>query len=171
MELKMAKQKAEEIVYELTPYCKPGFITIAGSIRRERPECKDIDIVLCPDDLWSINMVTRRLAADGRETMNGMWIRRITQKDGTGIDLYMATEATFGTLTLIRTGSVEHNVKLCSLARAKGWQLKASGEGLIDRANGRVLATNEHDIFAALGLPYVEPKDREVEFSKENKNG
>jgi DNA polymerase/3'-5' exonuclease PolX len=46
MQLKEAQQIAQKYVELLRPYCKR--IEIAGSIRRQRPEVKDIEIVCIP---------------------------------------------------------------------------------------------------------------------------
>jgi DNA polymerase/3'-5' exonuclease PolX len=52
------------------------------------------------------------------------------------IDLYLADETTYETLVLIRTGSKDHNIRLTTLSKGKGWKLKASGAGLV-RTNGK----------------------------------
>jgi DNA polymerase (family 10) len=76
------------------------------------------------------------------------------------VDLYIATDTTWPTLLLIRTGSREHNILLCSHARRLGMQLKADGSGLL--RNGEPVATeSEEDIFAALSLRYLPPERRE----------
>jgi DNA polymerase/3'-5' exonuclease PolX len=52
-----------------------------------------------------------------------------------------------------------------TLARSKGLKLSAA-EGVVDQDGfGKILAgRTEESIFAALGLAFVEPKDREVKF-------
>src|SRR6266446_3745254 len=46
------------------------------------------------------------------------------------VDIYMATEESWATLLLIRTGSAEHNIWMCARARACGGKLHADGSGL-----------------------------------------
>ena len=82
--------------------------------------------------------------ADAKRFLNGDKIKRF-QYQGTMIDLYLATEKTFGTLVLIRTGSVEHNVRLTTLAMGQGLKLKANGEGLVDRDNEKMVFENTED--------------------------
>lgn len=48
MPLAVARAVAEELVLLLAPYCTR--ISIAGSIRREKPTCKDIELVLIPKE-------------------------------------------------------------------------------------------------------------------------
>ena len=76
------------------------------------------------------------------------------------IDFYRATEQTFGTQELIRTGSAGHNVWLASYALSKGFRLKYS-EGLL-KDKVVVAGETEESIFKALGLPCPKPEEREV---------
>ena len=76
------------------------------------------------------------------------------------VDIYRATPKTWGVLTLIRTGSKEHNIKLCSRAKGMGLMLSAK-DGVV--YEGRVIASEtEEDIFKALGMDYVPPEKREL---------
>jgi len=162
MLLKEAEIKAKEIVDALSPFCKPGRIQVCGSIRRKRPTVNDLDIVLIIKDFWGFDGAVRKLAANGKINMNGSKIQRVTRSDGTLIDLYIANDDTWGTTVLIRTGSADHNKRLCTIAKSKGMELRASGEGLVDLNTEEVIAKDEQSIFAALGLKYLEPEDREV---------
>jgi DNA polymerase/3'-5' exonuclease PolX len=76
-------------------------------------------------------------------------------------------------LLLIRTGSKEHNIKLCQQAKRRGMKLHADGSGLekmlagqgheIDNSTtSRIPCPTEQSIFEALGLVYAEPWEREV---------
>lgn len=154
MKLKEAEQRSAEIVERLKPYCKQ--ILVCGSIRRKKPECKDVDIVLIPSDYFNLHSAILRL---GVCTADGPKMTRIFH-DGIQVDIYYATAETWGTLVLIRTGSAEHNIRLTTLAKKKGWQLKAGGEGLVDLKTGRKIAGDEEGIFAALGLKYLPPELR-----------
>lgn len=154
MELERAMQLANEIVKRLSPYCKK--ITVAGSIRRRKPTVNDIDIVLVPSDLWNL---THEILGLGPVRMSGMKIQRVNY-NGTQIDIYLASPETWSTLLLIRTGSVENNIRLCTLAKKKGWHLAASGDGLFDQNGQRIAGDSEESIYQVLGLPYQEPWER-----------
>jgi DNA polymerase (family 10) len=76
------------------------------------------------------------------------------------VDIYRARPETWGVLLLIRTGSIEHNIKLCSRARAMNMMLSAK-KGVIK--DGKVVASRtEEEIFKALEMDFVEPEKREV---------
>jgi len=156
MELKVAQGIAEDVVKQLSPHCER--IEVAGSIRRRRPFPKDIDLVLIPRDRARIDYVLMSLG-NGKMKMSGPKIARVAAGK-VQLDVYYATEETWATLLLIRTGSKESNVRLCSVAKRKGWRLAASGDGLFDENGQRVAGDTEQSIFEALGLRYPEPWER-----------
>ncbi|MDH5688049.1 MAG: hypothetical protein OEZ48_09350 [Candidatus Bathyarchaeota archaeon] len=148
-----AQRLAEQFVNEIAICCEK--VKIVGSVRRRKPEVKDIDLVLLvkPEHWWDFTLKLRQLS---KIIIDGKQVKRVVYK-GEQIDLYFATPETWGTLVLIRTGSAEHNIKLSMIAQKKGLKLSHSG---LSR-NGQVIATVEKEIFEALDLPYVEPEERE----------
>ncbi len=154
MELKQAQEVAAEVVAELTPCTVKR--EIVGSIRRQRPQVKDIDLVVLPTSMAALDGKLREMGCD----FGGPKIRRMVYK-GARVDIYIATEQTWATLLLIRTGSTRHNVHLCARARLLGMHLKANGEGLLDAQGKRVAGETEESIFKALGLKYRDPQERE----------
>jgi len=154
MELEKAKVIADSVVKVLEPYC---FRTeVAGSIRRQKPFVNDIDLVLIPRDRWGLDGVLLRM---GKYKMSGKKITRV-QMENISLDVYFATPETFATLLLIRTGSAENNIRLATLAKRKGWRLKANGDGLFNEKGERVAGDSEQSIYSALGLKYQEPRER-----------
>jgi DNA polymerase (family 10) len=170
---------AEKVCVALQPLCER--VCIAGSIRRLKPDVNDVDIVAMPKymdlpgalggtahfsesqvwkDLFPMALLKLKLFRHelGQELMRFCFVEPELQ-----VDVYRARPETWGVILLVRTGSKEHNVKLCSLARSKGLKLSAS-EGVVTQEGfGQVVASKtEEEIFAALGLSYVEPKDREA---------
>jgi len=164
MKLLEATQIAVELVNKLRPYCDR--IEVAGSIRRGRREVKDIDIVAIPNEekltaggYFGRQHLVSAIATSNMER-NGQLIAAFFYKDAP-VDIYWTTHSSWGTLLLIRTGSKEHNIKLATLAKGRGWRLKASGEGLFDAYNRRIAGDTEEGIFTALGLPFIPPGERE----------
>lgn len=183
MQLQTASKLAEKILATMRPFCQRA--EIAGSIRREKPEVKDIEIVAIPaygqpKDLfgeepanllyeWAIQMqregriqwikpgtseiIPWPVKADGR-----YW-RGLVVKGGIKLDLFLTTPETWGATYLIRTGSSEFNVRIVGeMARRAGIQF---AEGKLRDSNWKPLPTPEEiDVFNALGLDYIEPKDR-----------
>ena len=137
MELERAQRIAEAVVKRLSPYCSR--IEVAGSVRRKKTTVKDIDFVLIPSDLWNLHHEIKGMGQ---------------------VDLYFASEQTWATLLLIRTGSAENNIRLAIMAKKRDWHLAASGDGLFDEGGQRLAGDTEESIYGALGLPYQRPEER-----------
>jgi DNA polymerase (family 10) len=166
MKLEEAEQLANQIVQSIKHLCDPEHIMVVGSIRRRRPEVKDIDIVLIPQN-WMWNTIIQTLKTNWKAEVieAGQELARLkfptrTTSEPVQVDIYQARPETWGVLLLIRTGSIEHNIKLCSRARAMNMMLSAK-KGVIK--NGKVIASRtEEEIFQALGMSFVEPEKREA---------
>jgi len=154
-----AEALANEIVSILDPFCEK--ILIVGSIRRKIPEVHDIDIVLIPDNSLFLSIEIQKL---GPFEKDGPKIKRLRYKDMIDVDIYFATSMIWATLVLIRTGSKEHNIRLCSRAKSMGMKLKANGEGLYriisDEKLIRIAGDTEESIFHMLDLEYIPPEER-----------
>lgn len=167
MELEKAKAIAEEIKAHLAPNCQK--IVVAGSIRRQKSFVRDVDIVCIPSNQGQFIGALQRMGLI--KSGAGKLIRVELQygfPPGLKLDVYIATPETWSTLLLIRTGSKEHNIKLCKRARQRGMKLYADGSGLFRiEAQGcegieiRIAGDTEESIFEALELPYKEPWERE----------
>jgi len=183
--LEAARAKALAIAKALEAHCER--IEIAGSIRRGKTWVKDIDLVAIPkmkaksalfgsvneiaktDFYAAVKGIFAEMTAEGQRLIRGKaWA---TDKL-ISVDLYIATAEAWATLLLIRTGSAEHNIWMCSRARACGGKLHADGSGLevpgqYDPVAQRVVnnqvirAKTEEEVFKAMGIAYAEPKDRE----------
>ncbi len=136
----MELQKAQTIANEFIELVKDQYskIEIVGSIRRGKAEVKDVDLVAIPKIPIKEKII------------------RMPFKDIT-IDMYIANEKNFECLKLIRTGSAKHNIKLCAIAKRRGWKLNANGDGLY--TNDKVLCGEREILFALLGRD-IDPKDR-----------
>jgi len=154
MELEKAQKIAEGIVARLEPYCQR--IEVAGSIRRQKDWVNDIDLVLIPSDPWKLR---QEILGLGASKMTGSKIMRV-MVGRIQVDIYIASEETWATLLLIRTGSKENNVRLAILAKKRGWHLAAAGDGLFDENGERIAGDSEESIYQALDLPYQEPWQR-----------
>ena len=154
MELEGAQKIADEVIGRLSPYCQK--IEVAGSIRRRKPQVRDIDLVLIPKDPWDFHGELMKL---GQLKMSGKKIMRV-MVGSVQVDIYVADEATWATLLLIRTGSAKNNIRLCSRAKDMGWHLAASGDGLFNEKEERIAGDSEISIYNALGLPYQRPEER-----------
>lgn len=154
--LQRAQETAEAIVKKLSPYCRK--IEIAGSIRRRRKLVHDIDIVLIPSDLWNLHHEILNICRPFRP--GGLGKTMTFNLNLIPVTLYFATDESWGTILLIRTGSKENNIRLCRRAQDIGYTLHADGSGLFNREGKRLAGDSEISIYNALGVPYQEPKKR-----------
>lgn len=154
MDLSIARSIAQEVVTKLEPYCER--VEVVGSVRRRKQFPRDIDILLIPRNQGQLALALYNL---GGPRLGG---KKLEERiyNGVQVDFYFATPETWFTLLLIRTGSKEHNIKLVTRAKHRGWHLFANGKGLFNKNGERVAGDSEGSFFTALGLPYVEPWQR-----------
>ena len=173
MPLGRALRVATHVLNELAPLCVK--IEIAGSIRRRRPVCGDVDLVCIPRDYEALrDRVLKRctiaLKNDGKTPIgDGENMLVVNMPDGTQLDIWFARAArqdlfkkypsTWGTVLLCRTGSKEHNIFIAQRAREIGyvWQPMRG----LTRGGNWLAGETEEEIFRALGLPFIEPERRE----------
>ena len=166
MKFEDAAVLADRIVHCIEHLCDPGKVMVVGSIRRKRTQVHDIDIVLIPQ-AWMWNTLIQCVKNDMKAHVVRAGPELATLEVPFGdtnetisVDIYKARPETWGVLLLIRTGSKEHNIMMCSKARSLGIMLSAK-EGVIK--DGKIIASRtEKEIFQALGMKYVEPENREI---------
>jgi DNA polymerase/3'-5' exonuclease PolX len=161
-------EEAQHIVVgamlQLEPHCE--VISLAGSIRRERPTIGDGEIVCVPKPYEATP-----LFASGLATVVNQWKKvrgelpcRYTQRilpEGMKLDLFMVHPDGYGLQRAIRTGSAEW----CRTVLAPAWVRAGyhSEGGLLRCADGTVVpARTEPELFRLIGLRWVDPRDREV---------
>lgn len=173
---------AEELRDLLVPYCTN--VEIAGSLRRKKATVGDIEILYIPrienrpnpKDFFSyvdVNLadeMIERLITEGilkkRPNKVGQfaWGEKnklaVHCESGIPVDLFATEPSKWWTALIIRTGSLETNLKLTKGAIAKGCSLKAYGAGL-EQPNGDVIvATSERHVFELCNVPYLSPEKR-----------
>jgi len=134
---------------------------ICGSIRRKRPVVRDIDVVVRPKNIFTFSSeLLRKLPRPAKIIKQGDKLIEV-EFEGIQVDIYVANKDTFETIKLIRIGSESHNVKLCSLAKQKGWVLHADGRGLYSADDKVLIANTEDEILTKLLGKVVPPEERE----------
>lgn len=153
MTFDLAKQIADKYVEKLKPMCYR--IEIAGSIRREKPEVKDIEIVCIrdPKKLFEWTYFINSL-----EKVKGEAIGKYTQRklpEGINLDLFMCKKENWGLIFAIRTGSADysHNVLACNWVKL-GYK---SIDGILMKDGAEVHVPEEKDLFKLIGVNYIEP--------------
>lgn len=182
--LRAAQRYADELVALLRPYCHR--VEVAGSIRRGKPQVKDIELVCEPiaramaHDLWGnpvsdhvelygfleaqrcAGVLEPRLDRNGRPAIGERYQRLVYR--GVALDLFICRPpAQFGLLYVIRTGPAEFSHRLVTQRRfggllPDGWHVR---DGALHDADGNVIETpDEGDVFRVLGLDWIPPHER-----------
>ena len=135
-------------------------VEVAGSLRRQVDSVKDLDVIATADDAAAL--VEALEGAPGRRgrAAVGPAGARATTHAGLKVDLKVVAPDQFGNVLQHFTGSKDHNVQLREAAVRKG--LHVSEYGILDDATGEtVRCATEEEVYATLGLPYIEPELRE----------
>ena len=158
MLLGVALPIAREIAKKLQELDEVQEIEIGGSIRRRAETIGDIDLLITSTkpqkvmDFFTSMPEVERILAKG-DTKSSVLL-----KTGKQVDLRVVDDKCFGAALQYFTGNKDHNVKLRTLAINKG--LKLSEYGLF-RKNKLVAGKTEQEVYAALGMGYIEPEMRE----------
>lgn len=141
---------------------------VAGSFRREQETVGDIDVlvvtsrpVAVSDAIASLPFV-RDVVAHGDKKLSfdmavGIPLRAPHFAGRIRVDIRFVRRGQWGAALLYFTGSKEHNIALRKRAMQRGWKLNEYG--LFE--DEKILASREeHDIYAALDLPYTDPPQR-----------
>ncbi|MBL4849807.1 MAG: hypothetical protein JKY65_30130 [Planctomycetes bacterium] len=142
----------------ILPCCRK--VKIMGSLRRQRPMVKDIDIVFVPG-VASTQQVVNLFRTFGRPVHHGDSMGAIVTPAGIAAQLWpVEAEEVWGAAQLHFTGPRDYNISLRIRANRRGWKL--SQHGLVERASERLIAgKTEEEVLAALDLPWLPPTLRD----------
>ena len=161
MSLDEAFELAETVVDHMKRCRCVRQLAYGGSLRRGKETIGDIDILATGPSAAEIvehftahPRVKKVLASGGTKASALFEIRGKSRQ----VDLRVLTDPEYGAALQYSTGSRDHNVALRALAQNPG--LKLSEYGLF-RGEERVAGRSEQEVYAALGLPYIEPELRE----------
>ncbi len=165
--------QAEAIVDSLVEALEgtPGLhrIVPAGSLRRQRETVGDLDLLAETDDPRALMERFTRMGTVDKVIQGGGHKAAVQLLRGPQVDLMIMPPGEAGTYLIHFTGSKEHNVVLRARARDRGWSLSEKGFLRIGDdgqpltgadAELRTFAT-EHEAYAFLDLPFIEPELRE----------
>ena len=132
---------------------------IAGSMRRRRETVGDADfLVIAPESGPAMDFFTAMPDVES-VIAHGDTKASVRMKNGLQADLRVVPLDSYGAALNYFTGSRDHNIALRQLAQDKGLKLNEYG---LFRGDASVAGKTEEGIYAALGMPYVEPELREM---------
>jgi DNA polymerase/3'-5' exonuclease PolX len=158
-------------------------VTVAGSLRRQKQEPHDAEIVVLPkydNDLFGdVSQSYSRLDADidlcvGTRLMqwdnslkrNGPRYKRfrLPCAEFFALDLFIADADNYGNTLAIRTGDADFSRLLVTPIRFGGLMpvTYRQSYGYLLKGEARYACRTEEDFFAALGIPVVDPRERNL---------
>jgi DNA polymerase/3'-5' exonuclease PolX len=180
----LAIAAVQPITRALASVCEK--LIVAGSLRRRKDMVGDAEILYVPkfedrpdpcdllgnlvetnladeviDDFLAQGVLARRAKQDGSFMWGGQNKMAVHVATGIPIDLFECRPGNWWTLLVCRTGSKENNERICNAAIAKGMKWNPY-IGFVDRATDKLLHAprSEQDVFARVGLPWLEPWER-----------
>jgi DNA polymerase (family X) len=143
-------------------------VTAAGSLRRGRDTIGDVDLLVTmrpgrekQKDVDAVAEHILKYPGIDQTLAHGENKVSVLLGDGLQVDVRMLAKENFGAALLYFTGSKAHNVGLRGRALDMGWTLNEYA--LTTVKGGKVVAgKTEEEIYAKLGLDYIEPELREM---------
>jgi DNA polymerase (family 10) len=156
--LGIAVNIVEDIIEYMKESKKVELISGCGSYRRMKETVGDIDILVVGEDgakliehFTKFPSVTDVLASG--DTKGSVIVEGKYQ-----VDMRVVGRESWGAALQYFTGSKNHNIKLRTIAKAKG--LKISEYGVF-REEKLIAGADEEDVYKSLGLPWIPPELRE----------
>jgi DNA polymerase (family 10) len=149
--LALAAQYAE-------PYARHVGGVVAGSFRRMKETVGDIDLLVASA---SPKRAIERFVGypEVKEvTAHGETRAAVVLASGLPVDLRVVPPESFGAALHYFTGSKAHNIAVRKLGLARGLKINEYG---VWRGRRRIAGETEESVYAAVGLPYIEPELRE----------
>ncbi len=135
-------------------------VLVAGSARRMADSVKDVDLIAVTAKPVTLAKGLAKLPEVESVSSAGKSGARGRTHAGISVDLRIAKPGQLGNLLQHFTGSGTHNAALREMAVRKG--LHVSEYGIKDDATGVTSAyTGEQEVYARLGLAFIEPELRE----------
>ena len=149
---------ATALATAILPYCSR--VKIMGSLRRQKPSVKDIDIIFIPG-MGSAEQVVHLFRSFGKPVHMGETMGAIVLPNGIPAQLWPVEALdVWGAAQLHYTGPRDYNISLRIRANRRGWKL--SQHGLVERSNERLIAgRTEEEVLDHLGMPWLPPPLRE----------
>lgn len=151
---KMSLGEAEKLALDLRrELVKSGLrgIHVCGSVRREKPEVGDLDLVVIGDLNWLREPGRPWRYVDGGE-------KKCTLKyEGRQVNILKTEDGRVGAAMLYFTGNATFNLIMRRKAKAMGLKLNEYG---LWKGEEFIAGTYEVDIFDALGMEFKSPRER-----------
>lgn len=173
---------AGEILARLEPFC--GKITIAGSLRREKPAVGDVEILYVSnlgsrsldmfetvsvslaeeviEQMLTDGTLVKRLSKNGRSSWGARNKLAIHSRSGIPVDLFSTSLDSWWNYLVCRTGPAESNMRIATAALQRGYRWNPYGPGFtrLSDLTPSPPMTSEEEVFQFVRLPFSKPTNR-----------
>jgi DNA polymerase (family X) len=149
---------ARDLVEHLKGAKGVGEVVIAGSYRRRKETVGDLDILVTASP--ASDVMDRFVAFEQVEEVLGHGRTRSTVRlrSGLQVDVRVVAAESYGAALHYFTGSKAHNIKVRGMGVERGLKINEYG---VFKGDEQVAGRTEEEIYAQVGLPYIEPELRE----------
>ena len=149
-----------DVVAELRRHPAAVEVSEAGSVRRRKETCRDLDVIATATDPAALTAAFTALPLVAEVVAHGDTKATVISHGGLRFDLRVVPPDCFGNLLQHFTGSKEHNVAMREEAQRRG--LSISEYGVTTVETGEVFtARTEEELYARLGYAFIPPELRE----------
>jgi DNA polymerase (family 10) len=154
----VAELIAESLVRYLSQTEGARKLEVAGSYRRRKETVGDLDILMVCDSPAAA--MDRFVAYEDVENViaKGGTRSSVVLRGGFQIDLRVIRSENYGAALHYFTGSKAHNIEIRSMAERRGLKINEYG---VFKGEKRIAGRTEEEVYAKVGLPYIEPELRE----------
>jgi len=156
--LRTAEEAAEPLVAYVRETEGVGRVEVAGSYRRKKETVGDLDVlVTCPAEC---PVMERFVGYEdvARVISKGTTKSSVLFRSGLQVDMRVVPEESYGAALHYFTGSKAHNIAVRLMGVKKGLKINEYG---VFRGSAQVAGRTEDEVYASVGLPFIEPEIRE----------
>ncbi|OFZ20415.1 MAG: DNA polymerase III [Bdellovibrionales bacterium GWB1_55_8] len=159
---RVTRALGDEVTRALLPYLKSvdGVLQVvaAGSYRRGLETIGDIDILATCTDAVAMMDAFVKYPEVLRVLSRGITRSTIVLTSGIQVDLRVVPAESYGAALVYFTGSKAHNIAIRAIGVKKGLKVNEYG---VFKGRRRLCGKTEEEVYARLGLAWIEPELRE----------
>ncbi len=156
--LSAAKAAADRIVADLRKVPGVTLIETAGSCRRRKETCGDLDVLAVAENSSAIMDALAMHQGVQKVLARGETKQTVMLAGGLQLDLRVVPSESYGAALQYFTGSKEHNIVMRRRAQDRGLKLNEWG---VFRGDESISGATEAGVYAALDLTWIPPELRE----------
>jgi DNA polymerase (family 10) len=156
--LASVEEVAQDLVQHLRRGQGVGKVVVAGSYRRRKETVGDLDIVVTAEGGADVMDRFVRFEEVAEVLGHGRTRSTVRLRSGLQVDVRVVPEESYGAALHYFTGSKAHNIRVRGMGVERGLKINEYG---VFRDDARIAGRTEEEVYAQVGLPYIEPELRE----------